>query len=264
MPREAVLGETFRGHLLVLSLSGRVLERVPGRDQRPPPWASMELAPDRRHAFVSNPEAEPASLYELDLRDGRKRIIAHGISPTLSPDRRTLAYLKEGPVKGIEEATALVLRDLRTNAEHSIPLIPPRPAGTPPEQILNWSPDGRLIALVTQSEGIALVDPATTTSIATSDTNSGSQASIAGLAPVFSDANTLVALANCCIGRQRLVTIDTRSGTASPFARLSSPPVYLRRLSPGKLLVVTTIGELAVVSSGHTHVFATGIWAAAL
>jgi hypothetical protein len=205
VPRAAVLAETLTGRLLVISLSGRVLEHIPGRGRRPPPWAAIELAPDRHHAFVSSgDQAEPPSLYELNLRDGRKRFIAHGISPTLSPDHSALAYLEEGPVKGIEEVTALVLRDLRTNTERSIPFAPPRPAGTPPEQLLSWSPDGRLIALVTKVEGIALVDPTAATSIATSVTNTGSQASIAGLAPAFVDTNTLVVLANCCIGHQRL------------------------------------------------------------
>jgi hypothetical protein len=266
VPNDAVLAETGEGRLIVVSLSGRVLARIPGKGRRPPQWANMELSPDRRHAFVSNgEEAEPPSLYELNLGDGRKRLLGHGFSPTLSPDRGTLAYFAE--VRGKEDeqrVTALLLRDLRTDTQRSIPFIPAWPGGTPPEQIVNWSPDGRLIAVVTRPDGIALVDEMTATNIRTSMGPTGSQASITGLAPVFLDANTLVVLANCCIGRQRLVAVDVRSGATSPFVRLSSPPVYMRRLSAGKLLVVTTLGELAVVSRGHTRVIATDIWTAAL
>jgi hypothetical protein len=274
VPPGDLLVETGMG----LSRRLRVLDRTGHPPRRSPPivkrgmWSAIELAPDRRHAFVSSclpcfalgpgsDEAEPAALYELDLADGHKRLIAHAVSPALSPDHTRLAYLSVRPIPEMYEQTALVIRDLRTGAEHSIPFVPTVAIGAPPALIVNWSPDGRLIALVAENppvsrNSVVLVDPTTASSV-------GSPPRLAGQAPVFLDANTLMVLANCCIGRQRLVAVDTRSGARTPFAQISSPPVFTRRIGAERLLVVTVLGELVVVSKGHTRVIATDVYTAA-
>ena len=231
-------------------------------------WSAIELARDRRHAFVSScrpcfalgpasDEAEPAVLYELNLADGHKRFIAHGVSPALSPDHTRLAYLALKPIPEMYEQTGLVVRDLRTGAQRSLPFVPTVSIGAPPELIVNWSPDGRLIALVDKAETVALVEPNTAISI-------GAQPPLAGEAPVFLDSNTLIVLANCCTGRQRLAAVDTQSGARSPFAQVSSVPVYMRRIGEGRLLVVTILGELVVVSKRRSRVIATDVYTAAL
>jgi hypothetical protein len=270
VPRGDLLVETGIG----LSRRLRVLDRAGHPVRRSAPvirrgmWSAIELARDRRHAFVSScrpcfalgpasDEAEPAVLYELNLADGHKRFIAHAVSPALSPDHTRLAYLALRPIPEMYEQTALVVRDLRTGAQRSIPFVPTVSIGAPPELIVNWSPDGRLIALVDKAETVALVEPNTAISI-------GAQPALAGEAPVFLDSNTLIVLANCCTGRQRLVAVDTRSGARSPFAQVSSVPVYMRRIGEGRLLVVTILGELVVVSKRRSRVIATDVYTAAL
>jgi len=71
-------------------------------------------------------------------------------------------------------------------------------------------------------------------------------------------------LANCCIGRQHLMTIDVRNGRQSPFAELTSPVVSIRRLGTGRLLVADQLGQLLVVSNGHSKTIATGVSAIAV
>jgi len=147
--------------------------------------------------------------------------------------------------------TALVIRDLRTQAVHAIPFAPPVTAGTPPEWITNWSPDGTQIALVS-GEKTMLVEPATAATV-------GSQAPIAGSAPAFLNENALVVLANCCIGRQLLDTVDLQTGVRTPFAHLSSPTEFIRRVAPGRFLILTALRELVIVERGRTRVIARGL-----
>jgi hypothetical protein len=247
--RGDVLVETQKGRLTTVTLAGHPVHPSP-RIVAHGSWTDIELAPDRRHAFVSN-LAEPRDLYELNLANGHKRLIAHGFSPALSPDQSELAYLAVGSVNGIEEVTALVIRNLRTQAVHAIPFAPPVTAGTPPEWITNWSPDGTQIALVS-GEKTMLVEPATAATV-------GSQAPIAGSAPAFLNENALVVLANCCIGRQLLDTVDLQTGVRTPFAHLSSPTEFIRRVAPGRFLILTALRELVIVERGRTRVIARGL-----
>jgi hypothetical protein len=82
------------------------------------------------------------------------------------------------------------------------------------------------------------------------------------MAPVFLNADNLVALANCCVGRQRMVRIGIQSGKRRAFATLSSPPVSIARLRPRLLIAVTALRELALVSQGRFRVVARSITAA--
>jgi hypothetical protein len=84
------------------------------------------------------------------------------------------------------------------------------------------------------------------------------------LAPVFLDGRTLVVLENCCIGKQRLVTVDLGSGAQAPFATLAAPPETIRRVRPGLLVTVTALDQLAFVSRNHVRVVATHVAAAAV
>lgn len=242
--RGNVLVETQKGRLTTVTLAGHPVHPSPPIVAHGS-WTDIELAPDRRHAFVSNLD-EPRDLYELNLANGHTRLIAHGFSPALSPDQSELAYLALGSVKGIEKVTALVIRNLRTDATHTIPLAPPVTAGTPPEWITNWSPDGTQIALVVGGKTM-LVEPATAATV-------GSQASITGSAPAFLNENALVVLANCCIGRQRLDTVNLQTGVRTPFAHLSSPTEFIRRVAPGRFLILTALRELVIVERGRTRV----------
>jgi hypothetical protein len=246
------------GRLIVLGRSGKLIRRVP-RFVAANGSQGVELAPDRRHAFVSVRESDrPARLYEVNLATGAKRQVATAISPALSPDLTRLAYVSTNRRVDIVYRTALVIHELRTGRTDSIPLPRDLAVGTPPELVINWSPDGRRIAIFDGNQ-IRLVDVAGANDV-------GSQPSVprtsASLAPVFVDAHTLVVLDDCCIGRQHLVAVDLRSGARHPFAVLSSPVENIRRQRSGLLLTVTALNELALVSQGSTRVIARGITAA--
>jgi hypothetical protein len=166
------------------------------------------------------------------------------------------------------------VRELRTGATRRIPFVTDQPLGTPPELVLNWSPDGRRIAVLTTklpaagSSGVPretrLVDVATARSVASQPAVLPTARTLtAPTAPAFLRAGTLAFDANCCIGAQRLETAEVGSARHAAFATVSSPAVAIGSWKPGRLLVVTALHELALVSAGHTDVVARGIQAAA-
>ncbi|MGA9762767.1 MAG: hypothetical protein WBQ14_10115 [Gaiellaceae bacterium] len=268
-PKGDILAAGTNRRLIVLDQNGRVLRRLPW-------WHApngfglegLELAPDRRHAFISLDNGDlPTRLYEVNLADGRKRLLAHATSPALSPDGSRLLFLTNRMSKklGFPLLTALVVRNLSSGRQRVIPFRSRLTIGNPPELVTNWSPDGRHAILLDDmhpvlrgGDRLRLVDTATARSV-------DSQPALGGhlLAPVFLDAHRLVVLANCCIGRQRLVTVDLLSGKQAPFVQISSPVVSIRRYGPGRLLVADQLGQLLLVSRGHSTIIAGGIGAAA-
>lgn len=243
------------GRLLVLDARGATIRRVPGVAGA---VQGIAVAPDRRHAYVSVYDADaPARLYRVDLTSGKRQPVAHGLSPSLSPDRTRLAYLASGFRGDIKYVSALVVLDLRTGLSHRLPFDGNVAQGTPPEMVLGWSPDGRRIALY-DGHALRIADARTAAPTSAQPALAGP-----GLAPVFLDARRLVLLANCCIGKQRLVAVDLRTNVRSAFARISSPVETAQRLHDGVLLLTTALDELVVVSRGHATVLARGITAAA-
>jgi hypothetical protein len=264
VPMGSFLVADLSGRVFVLSKSGRVLRRVPG--SLTATVQALELSPDRRRAFASlYTQNGGVRLYDLDLATGRKHALGRGFGPALNPARTRLAYVTISSSSGIPFARALVVRDLHTNRERSIPFPPDVVVGTPPELVINWSPDGRRIA-VFDGHRIRLVGVATARSVE-------SQPSIPGpaghpgrtpfLAPAYLNLHELVVDANCCERRQHLAAIDLSSGARSPFATLSSPPQNVWRVGPGTLLVEDALNELVLVSRGRVQVVASRIAAAA-
>jgi WD40-like Beta Propeller Repeat len=254
------------GRLLVVDARGKLVRSLPRTLLMRGPQ-SIELAADRRHAFVSVLNSEqPARLYDVDLATGRKRQIANAISPSLSPDKTRLAYVSTRVRAEIVYRASLVVRDLRNRRVHAIPLGPGVPLGTPPELVINWSPDGRSVAVFDGSR-IRIVKVVSAADVPSQPGVPGDTPSTgthtAWLAPVFLNAHTLVVLADCCIGPQQLLAVDLRSGATTPFAGLSSPAENIRRVRAGLLLTVTALNELALVSRGRARVIAHGITAAA-
>jgi hypothetical protein len=256
VPRGDLLVSKRSGRLVVLERNGKLVRRVP-RFVAPNGSQGVELAPDRRHAFVSVYTGDgQARLYEIDLATGAKSQLASAISPALSPDLTRLAYVSTDRRVDVVYRTALIIRELRTGRAKSIPLGPDVPMGTPPELVINWSPDGRRIAIF-DGDRIRLVDVANANDVM-------SQPSVPrpSLAPVFLNGHSLAVLADCCTGRQHVVALDLRSGARRAFVTLSSPPENVRRLRSGLLLTVTALNELALVSRRHFRVIARAITAA--
>jgi hypothetical protein len=242
-------------HLLVLNQRGKLLRRVPR-------FASyvqaLEIAPDRRHAFVTvYAREQPPRLYQVALGTGRRIRLASAISPSLSPDRTQLAYVTVEQREDVEYRTGLVIRSLRTGQARVIALPARAPLGTPPENVINWSPNGRYLALF-DGTVIRVVDVVTATTVESQPGIPGGT----GLAPVFLNQRTLIVLANCCIGRQQLVAVDLRSGARTAFAQVRSPVENVRRLNSGALLVVTALHRLLRLAPGRARVIAPGIVAA--
>jgi hypothetical protein len=263
------------GRLLVLDPAGHTLWRVPGSVGTPlHSVQAVELSPDRRGAFVSvYSGGEDARLYLVDLTTGNKRPIANAVTPTLSPDRRTLAYISITTSRSdLVFENALVVRNLRTSRTRSIPLPAGLAVGTPPAFVINWSPDGRRIAIF-DGRHIRFVDVARAREVESQPAlpGKGEPVRVDGMSvgraaletPVYVGAHSVVVLANCCVGQQHLIEIDLRSGARTHFATLPAPDEQIRRLHAATLLVVTAAAELATVSHGRVHALASGITAAA-
>ena len=260
VPKGDILAADMNRRLIVLDRSGTVLRRLPWwHAPRSFHLKGLELAPDRRHAYASVDNGDlPTRLYEVNLADGRKRLLAYATSPALSPGGSRLLFLANRRSKklGFPLLTALVVRNLSSGRQRVIPFRSRLTIGNPPDLVTNWSPDGRHAVLL-GGDRLRLVDTATARTV-------DSQPSVGNhlLAPAFLDAHRLVGLANCCIGRQRLVTVDLRSGRRTPFAEISSPVVSIRRFGPGRFLVADQLGQLLLVSRGQSKIIATGIGAA--
>jgi hypothetical protein len=253
--------------LAVLDQNGNVLRRLPWWHARSGSYLDgLELAPDRRHAFVSVDGGDlPTRLYEVDLATGGKRLLADAVSPALSPNGSRLLYLANRRPKNLTYPllTALVVRNLSSGRQRVIPFRSRLVIGTPPDIVTNWSLDGRHAVLFDGSE-LRLVDIATAHSVE-SQPLVGTPYSPSGnhsLAPVFLDAHRLVVLSDCCMGRQHLVTVDLRTGRQAAFAEISSPVVSIRRLGRGQVLVADQLGQLLIVSHGRVRVISNGVSAA--
>ena len=246
---------TSLGSCSVLDGAGDVVRRVPRRIEDYGPQG-IALAPDRRHAFVSV-YGNPARLYEVDLATGKKRWLANAISPARAPTRRSLHTSRWARRNDIEYRAALTVRELRTGRASRIPLESEPSGGTPPENVINWSPGGRQIAVY---DGRAI-------RLANLGAGGGSLSEPLGpqfrLAPVFLNEKTLVTLAHCCVGKQQLTSVDLDSGRRQSFATLPAPPESIVRLKPGLLLAVTALGKLTLVSRGHSKAIAEDMTAAA-
>jgi hypothetical protein len=247
VPPGQLLVSDRNGQLLVVDATGRVRRRLPFTRRG---CCQVELAADRRHAFVSLRRGERFTLLEVDLTSGRAVRIAAGGSPALSPDGRRLAYYAVSIDNDVASRTAVVIRDLATGRSHAIPFAERAAWGTPPDVLINWSPDGRSLAAVgfNRRDGslLHIVDVAHARTIE-------SQPSLGHvLAPVFLDDRTVLVLANCCTGtHQQMVAVTIASGARKPFATLPEPPESLRRIAPGTFVATTPDGFLLRFSKGR-------------
>ncbi len=261
VPPSDYLVANLSGHLRVLDQQGKLLRRVP-RFAAPLSGHGVQglaLTPNRLSAYVSVYEGlqHPPRLYQVSLADGTRTEIAEALSPTLSPDRTRIAYLTVEMRNGVQYLAALVVRDLPWGQARTIPLPAGDALGSPPGLVLNWSPDGRSIAL---SDGtrVRVVHISTATTVDSEPSIPGGK----GLAPVFLDRDTVIVLANCCVGRQNLVAVDLRSGSRKLFAHISSPDENVRTVKRGTLLAVTALHQLVRVTRARVRLLANGILAA--
>jgi hypothetical protein len=236
------------GYFRILDARGKLVRRLSHRIARFGP-RGLELSRDRRFAYVPL-----RRIYPINLATGRKTRIASGDRPAVSPDGTRLAYFSYVRRNDISYKDALVVRSLDGHDAQSIALGGDD-VGAGPLDAINWSPDGRRLVIIDhRSLRIVTLGPG------------GLQLSApvaSGLsAPVFLDQHTLVAVANCCIGNIRLLTIDLRSGARHPFAVLPAPPETIRRLRSGVLFVVTASDKLLLVSHNHAKAIAKGVTAA--
>jgi len=91
----------------------------------------------------SQPLATKVQIWSIPFSGGPPQLLAEGDAPSISPDNRRVAFIKEGgawlvPVDGSSEAKRLFTIRGRT-------------------QSLTWSPDGRRLAFVSSREAHALI-----------------------------------------------------------------------------------------------------------
>jgi len=254
VPRGNFLVSDLSGRLRVLDPRGKVVRRIPGRVARYG-VQTIALSRDRRFAFVPLSNDGRSALYRVNLATGRKkRWFAGAVGPAMSPGRTRIAYFTIVRRNDIPYKDALVVRPLHGGDVRSTSLDASEAPG-PTANVISWSPDGRQIAI---NDGgsirIATLGPA--------GLELAPPIASGYLEPVFLDQHRVVALADCCIGQLPLVTIDLRSGRRHPFATVPAPPVTIRRLRDGVLLVVTASDWLMIVSHNHTRVIAKGVMAA--
>ena len=245
-----------RGRLEVMDTSGRSLRRLRRVNVRGA-VQGMAISNDRRHLFISIFHGEQSpKLEEVDLATGHRVTLADAISPTVSPADGRLAYVSTAPTQDVLYRTALVVQAGR-DPPRQIPLGTPAVVGTPPELVVNWSPDGRRLAIFDQYV-VRLVDPAKATSVA-------SQPAVPGrhlLAPAFLSSKRLIALIRCCVGPQRLAVINPTTGRRTRFAVLPAPPINLGRVDNGVLFAVTALQQLTLVKKGEVQIIARHVVAA--
>lgn len=246
------------GAFRVLDGEGSTLRRLV-RVRPVPDAQALALAPDRRHAWVVRTHAEAAwQLLEIDLASGRARRIADAAAVALAPDRRRVAFVAAEVVEDIDYRTALVIRAVDGTVSRRIPFPARAVVGTPPENVISWSPDGRSVALFDGSL-VRLVDTRTGTAVARAPTLPGGRA----FAPVFLDERTLIVQTSCCVGPQHLVETSLDGRVRRPFATLTAPVETVWRRSPGSLAVVTALHELVIVRRGSTRLVARDVLVAA-
>jgi hypothetical protein len=256
VPAGDLVAISIRGRVLVLNRAGRQLRELPGRIGADGRSQWIQLAPDRRHAWVSvwNIATETYRIYDVDLATGKRRRMADGLSPTLSPGGTELAYVGYARLRdGYDGESKLIIQDLADGRSRVIPFGAAEPIGNPPQLVVSWSPDGTHVA-VDAGERYRLVDARQTTRAISYRALPGTL-----LAPVYLNANTIVAEANCCIGSQELVKLDVRAGRESNFARISSPVQTVQSVAPGTLLISDALNQLISVSRSRVRILRQGI-----
>lgn len=252
VPRGDFVVVGHSGHFRVLDARGKLVRRLPPRVPADGSHA-IALTRDRRSVFVQRKIGDAPALFRVNLATGRGSRFADATSAAVSPSGTRVAYLSTVRRNGFYRRDALVVRSLQGNDVRSISLGSTDVAGSPLD-VINWSPDGRHIVVDDNGFRVATLGSA--------GLELGPPIASDLVAPVFLDEHTLVGLANCCTGYQRLVTIDLRTGTRRPFAVVPGPPETIRRLRDGVLLVVTAANKLLVVSHNYKKLIATGVTAA--
>jgi hypothetical protein len=258
VPVGDLLAVSVHGQLLVLDRAGEEVKRLPGLIGPNGLVQAIELAADRRHAWVSvwNAAAGTFHMFSIDLATGRRHRLPDGVNPTINAQHTMLAYAGISRIAdGDPGETRLVIEDLRDGRTRVIPFGVGTAFGTPPELIISWSPDGRHLAVYTDNQWrYRLVDIRTATTVALSPTLPRGL-----LAPVYLSNSAVVVDANCCIGTQQLVTLNLETGRETKLARISSPVETVHRVGRTSLLITDALGELVRVTPGHVQILRTGI-----
>jgi hypothetical protein len=256
VPNGDLVAISLRGRVLVLDRAGREVKVLPGRIGPDGLAQAIQLAPDRRHAWVSvwNSRAQVFWMYSIDLSTGRRRRLVDGVSPTLNPDETELAYIGFSEFRtGGEVESELVIENLADGRTRVTPFGLPSPIGNSPQLIISWSPNGRQIA-VDAGGKYRLVNVRKSANVVSSPSLPGVLS-----APAYLSADTIVADANCCTGAQRLVAIDLHTDRESTFARLSSPVQTVQRVGRATLLMTDALDQLVTVSKGRVRLLREGI-----
>ncbi|HJQ41847.1 MAG TPA: hypothetical protein VJ831_02080 [Jatrophihabitantaceae bacterium] len=199
---------------------------------------AIDVSPDGKSVLVSvlndKDGACAASVYSV----GDDRVMhpfLNGAAASFSPDGRSVALLRYSPQGEFCYRTRLVVRSLTDGSERTTPLPGgPTMEGNPPEWPVNWSPDGRRIALVRGPHATASV-----ITVHTWTSTSFNGASRAG-APVFLSNSDVALYTGCCAGSQQAMTRFHEQRVVTKLFSVTSPVRSIRRDRGGAGVFFTT------------------------
>ena len=152
---EHIVASRGNGEVVLLRSNDGAVVRVllpPGPDGAP---RDVTLTPDGTAAYTESSFGPGCgTIHRVSTGGGPAEEIARGMSPTVSPDGKQLAYITHEPAAGAEDQGCrhmrLVVRDLVTGRERFATIYDPSVGDSMIQDVLlgtTWSPDSRHVAV---------------------------------------------------------------------------------------------------------------------
>lgn len=237
VPAASVVAVLADRDVAVLSSSGVVEERLASLPVAAGEAVSIDLSADRRSIVVGvldhqGVRCKPA-LLQLGP-DGNVTQVAVGTGGAFSPDGDKLAYRRYRWEGGYCLEDALVIRDVASGEELVWPLPGKDPVtGTPPGWPINWSPDGRHVALVRDRVVVVLTVDTLSHQVVTGVRDAEGQ--VSADAPVFIDNEHVAVLFGCCVSDMPVVSVHLDTGARRHLFDAPGPIRSIRRDDGGEL-----------------------------
>lgn len=245
--RTQVVAAERDGNVVVLDRDGRLVRRVTTIGA-PRVVTHLALTADRRTLLVGVRLPDEASsncsaeVLTIPAEGGRVRRLAMSVaSPTpLTGGRVAVAVLERR--NDICLRVAIDVIDSSGERQQRIELPEPVADGTPPEQIMTASLDGRLVVMV-GNHGLEAIDMNTRR---TARVPNGTRL----FAPAFATNDRLLAQRECCVAGMELVEVDLE-GDVTPITQIQAPLEAADAASTARdAVLVTALHQLHLLENG--------------